>query len=62
MSYNNKENAYITQVQHEEIIQRINDLYSDEYLTGHEYNMIYNSMLDEYIHLEDDELYIYNNY
>ena len=58
MSYN-KDNEYITQAQHQEIIQRINDLYSDEYLTGYDYSLIYNQLLDEYIH--DDELYIYND-
>ena len=58
MNYN-KDNEYITQAQHQEIIQRINDLYSDEYLTGYDYSLIYNQMLDDYIH--DDTLYIYNN-
>lgn len=57
----NKEDNYITQVQHEEIIQRINDLYSDEYLTGYEYTQLYNQMLTDYIHDELDTLYIYNN-
>ena len=50
---------YITKEQNAEIIQRINDLYSDEYLTGQEYTQLYNQMLDDYIH--DDTLYIYNN-
>ena len=50
---------YITREQNAEIIQRINDLYSDEYLTGQEYTQLYNQMLDDYIH--DDTLYIYNN-
>lgn len=57
----NKEDNYITQVQHAEIIQRINDLYSDEYLTGQEYTQLYEQMLTDYIHDELDELYIYNN-
>ena len=55
----NKEDNYITQVQHEEIIQRINDLYGEYYLTGQEYSQLYNQLLDDYIH--DDTLYIFNN-
>ena len=57
----NKEDNYITKEQNAEIIQRINDLYSDEYLTGQEYTQLYNQMLTDYIHDELDELYIYNN-
>ena len=52
---------YITKEQNAEIIQRINDLYSDEYLTGQEYTQLYEQMLTDYIHDELDELYIYNN-
>ena len=58
MSYE-ENRTYISQSEHEAIIERINDLYSDEYLTGYDYSLIYNQMLDDYIH--DDTLYIYNN-
>ena len=58
MSYE-ENRTYISQSEHEAIIQRINDCYSDEFITGHDFIQIYNQLLDEYIH--DDELYIYNN-
>ena len=51
---------YLTRDEHQEIIQRINDLYSEYYLTGSEFVMLYESMANDLLHEEDDEMFTNN--
>lgn len=52
---------YLTRDEHQEIIQRINDLYGEYYLTGHEFTQLYEQLANSILHEEDDEMFIGNN-
>lgn len=52
---------YITREQNAEIIQRLIDIYGQDYLLGHEWAEAYTQLADDYIYNDIDELYIYNN-
>ena len=52
---------YITREQNAEIIQRLIDIYGQDYLQGHEWAEAYKQLADDYIYNDIDELYIYNN-
>lgn len=52
---------YLSQDEHQEIIQRINDLYGEYYLTGHEFTQLYEQLANSILHEEDDEMFINNN-
>lgn len=52
---------YLSQDEHQEIIQRINDLYGEYYLTGHEFTQLYEQLANSILHQEDDEMFIGNN-
>lgn len=52
---------YLSQDEHQEIIQRINDLYGEYYLTGHEFTQLYEQLANSILHEEDDEMFIGNN-
>lgn len=51
---------YLTRNQHQEILQRINDLYGEDYLTGNEFGQIYEEFANSLIHEDDDNLYVNN--
>lgn len=57
-------NQYRTQyLSQDEVIaiqQRITDIYGDDYLQPHEYHELFLQLSDEYVHAEDDTLYINN--
>ena len=52
---------YLSQDEHQEIIQRINDLYGEYYLTGHEFTQLYEQLANSILHEDDDEMFIGNN-
>ena len=52
---------YITKEQNAEIIQRLIDIYGQDYLLGNEWAEAYKQLADDYIYNDIDELYIYNN-
>ena len=52
---------YLSQDEHQEIIQRINDLYGEYYLTGYEFTQLYEQLANSILHEDDDEMFIGNN-
>ena len=52
---------YLSQDEHQEIIQRINDLYGEYYLTGYEFTQLYGQLANSILHEDDDEMFIGNN-
>ncbi|WP_426451240.1 hypothetical protein ACP272_13770 (plasmid) [Staphylococcus xylosus] len=52
---------YLSQDEHQEIIQRINDIYGEYYLTGNEFTQLYEQLANSILHEEDDEMFIGNN-
>ena len=52
---------YLSQDEHQEIIQRINDIYGEYYLTGNEFTQLYEQLANSILHEEDDEMFICNN-
>ena len=57
----NNYREYLSIEQHEEITQRINDLYGEYYLTGYEFTQLYGQLADSILHEDDDEMFINNN-
>ena len=51
---------YLSQDEHQEIIQRINDIYGEYYLTGNEFTQLYEQLANSILHEEDDEMFINN--
>ncbi|WP_177165137.1 hypothetical protein [Staphylococcus sp. LCT-H4] len=56
----NNYREYLTRKQHQEIIQRINDTFGEDYLQAHEFGQIYEEFANSLIHEDDDNLYINN--
>lgn len=52
---------YLTRKQHQEIVQRISDIYGEYYLTGNEFTQLYEQLANSILHEEDDEMFIGNN-
>lgn len=57
----NNYREYLSIEQHQEIIQRINDIYGEYYLTGNEFTQLYEQLANSILHEEDDEMFIGNN-
>lgn len=51
---------YLSQDEHQEIIQRINDIYGEDYLQAYEFCQIYEEFANSLIHEDDDNLYVNN--
>lgn len=51
---------YLTRKQHQEIVQRINDIYGENYLQAYEFCQIYEEFANSLIHEDDDNLYVNN--
>ena len=56
----NNYKEYLTREQHQEITQRINDLYGEDYLQAYEFCQIYEEFANSLIHEDDDNLYVNN--
>lgn len=56
----NNYREYLSIEQHQEIIQRINDLYGEYYLTGNEFTQLYEQLANSILHEEDDEMFTNN--
>lgn len=52
---------FLTKNQHQEIIQRITDVYGQDYLLGHEFAQIYEEFANSVLHEEEEQLYLGNN-
>ena len=57
----NNYKEYLTRKQHQEVVQRINDTFGDDYLQAHEFCQIYEEFANSLIHEDDDEMFIGNN-
>ena len=57
----NNYREYLSIEQHQEIVQRINDIYGEYYLTGNEFTQLYEQLANSILHEEDDEMFINNN-
>lgn len=57
---NQKYSEYLSQEDIARIQQHINDIYQEEYLTGLEYNQLFNQIADTVIHEEDDAMFTNN--
>ena len=56
----NNYREYLSIEQHQEITQRINDLYGEDYLQAYEFCQIYEEFANSLIHEDDDNLYVNN--
>lgn len=56
----NNYKEYLSIEQHQEIIQRINDTFGEDYLQAYEFCQIYEEFANSLIHEDDDNLYINN--
>ena len=56
----NNYKEYLSIEQHQEIIQRINDTFGEDYLQAYEFCQIYEEFANSLIHEDDDNLYVNN--
>ena len=52
---------YLSQDEHQEIVQRILDTFGEDYLQAYEFCQIYEEFANSLIHEDDDEMFIGNN-
>ena len=57
----NNYKEYLSIEQHQEIVQRINDTFGEDYLQAYEFCQIYEEFANSLIHEDDDEMFIGNN-
>lgn len=56
----NNYRKYLSIEQHQEITQRINDTFGEDYLQAYEFCQIYEEFANSILHEEDDEMFINN--
>lgn len=56
----NNYGEYLSREQHQEITQRINDTFGEDYLQAYEFCQIYEEFANSILHEEDDEMFINN--
>ena len=56
----NNYKEYLSIEQHQEIVQRINDTFGEDYLQAYEFCQIYEEFANSLIHEDDDNLYVNN--
>jgi len=56
----NNYREYLSIEQHQEIIQRINDTFGEDYLQAYEFCQIYEEFANSILHEDDDEMFTNN--